>query len=235
VNRVAVEADSACDIVDSLMQTPTMRHIFLFLAVLITLPGCSSETEAPLPAVEEPPAVKAPPRASPPALTGFEAARAAQALWVAALDDNAEVVRGVLDAGADVAAADPDGRTALMLAAFNGYTETVRLLLERGASVDDRDGLGRTPLMFGSTGPFNDTVELLLESGADPNLAEESEGFTSLMFAAGEGQMEVVRTLLRKGANPRAVDHDGDTAADHARTKGHEDVARALRHAEVSN
>ncbi|MDH3744350.1 MAG: ankyrin repeat domain-containing protein [Acidobacteriota bacterium] len=212
-----------------------MRHLFLSLAILITLAGCSSGTEAPVASVEKPPVEKPAARAAAPALSGFEAARAAQALWAAALDGNAEAVREVLDSGADVGAADPDGRTALMLAAFNGYTGTVRLLLARGASVADRDSLGRTPLMFASTGPFGDTVELLLESGADPNAVEESEGFTSLMFAAGEGQMEVVRTLLSHGANPRLVDDDGDVAADHASTKGHEEVARALEQADVGN
>ncbi len=198
-----------------------MTRLFHSFALLALLAGCSAETEGTATAVEEP-AAKAPPAV---------ALSAAEALWAATLDGPTDVVRKALDGGADVNAADPDERTALMLAAFNGRTEVVRLLLQRGARVGDRDLMGRTALMYSSTGAFVDTVELLLQNGSDPNVADKSEVWTALMFAAGEGQMEVVRMLLSYGAEPGVVDSDGDTAADHAVTKGHKEVARALRQA----
>ncbi len=118
-----------------------------------------------------------------------------------------------------------------MLASFNGYAEIVGLLLERGADIAARDVNGRTALMYASTDDFGDTVELLLEAGADPNATDAGEVWTPLMFAAGEGQMEVVRTLLDHGADAAMVDGDGDVAADHAVNRGHDEVAEVLRQA----
>ncbi len=205
-----------------------MKHLCRFLALVCVLAGCSAETDVPT-ATEAPP--EKPSVAAPLTATGPQAARAAEALRTAAGEGRTGAVRDALDAGAGVNATDPDGRTALMFAAFEGKTETVRLLLERGARVGDRDAMGRTALMFSATGAFADTVALLLESGADANAADESEAWTPLMFAAGEGQTEVARLLLSHGADPRLVDADGDVAADHARTRGHQEVERLLRQA----
>jgi uncharacterized protein len=52
----------------------------------------------------------------------------------------------LLDAGADVNAADNRGQTALHGAAFWGWTKLVRLLADRGANVDVKDRRGFTPL-----------------------------------------------------------------------------------------
>jgi ankyrin repeat protein len=54
------------------------------------------------------------------------------------------------------------------------------------------------------------------------------EGFTALMTAAAEGQLEVVRLLLERGADPTLVDTDGDTALSFARQNGHTMVAQLL-------
>ncbi len=154
-----------------------------------------------------------------------------QVLWQAALEGEVDAMAEAIGQGARVEAADADGRTALMYAAFNGHEEAVQWLLDRGAAVATRDSAGRTPVMFASSGPFAPTVQLLLDFGANPNDADEAEGWTALMFAAGEGQLEVVRVLLKYGADPTAVDTDGDMAADHAATKHHAEVEKLLRDA----
>ena len=46
-----------------------------------------------------------------------------------------------------------------------------------------------------------DQVRALLQSGVDLNEARGS-GHTALMLAAGRDYLEIVRTLLRAGANP---------------------------------
>jgi len=158
-----------------------------------------------------------------------------QILWQAALEGQIDAMAAAVEQGARVEAADADGRTALMYAAFNGHEEAVQWLLDRGATVEVRDGDGRTPLMFASSGPFASTVQLLLDYGSNPNDADEYEGWTALMFAAGEGQMAVVKVLLKYGADPALVDTDGDTAADHAATKNHPEVAKLLRDAVASH
>ena len=148
-----------------------------------------------------------------------------------ALDGNTQQVRLALENGADVNAADDEGRTALMMAAFNGHAKIVELLLDRGARVDSKDILGRTALMYSASGPFPETVGILLEQGADPNISDKSENFTALMFAAAEGQTEVVRTLLSHGASCEPTDDDGESALDFARNNGHTEVVQLLENA----
>ena len=56
---------------------------------------------------------------------------------------NADIVKLLVDHGADVATQDETLSTPLHLAACRGSTETVRLLIEHSADVTARD---RTPL-----------------------------------------------------------------------------------------
>ncbi len=162
-----------------------------------------------------------------------EAPSAAQynpgAVFEAALEGNLAFVQGALDDGFDVNQTNADQQTLLMLASFNGHTELCRLLIARGAIVDARDYKYSTPLMFAASGPFPATVQLLLEAGADPNAVDRSEGFTALMHAAAEGQLEVVKLLLEHGADRSIRDVDEDTAETFARQNGHLQVADYIR------
>jgi ankyrin repeat protein len=149
-------------------------------------------------------------------------------LHEAAFAGDLDEVRRLLEEGAAVDIPDGEGRTALMWASFNGHTSVNALLLEKGAAINTREATGRTALMYASSGPFAGTVELLLEKGAEVNLQGTAEGFTALMTAAAEGQVEVVRVLMEYGANPDLEDVDGDTAESFATQEGHAQVVAAL-------
>lgn len=150
-------------------------------------------------------------------------------LLAATFSGQGRLVRRALDNGANPNTTGEDGRTPLMLAAFNGHTETVRLLLARGAELDTRDPAGRTALMYASSGPNQQTVRLLLGFGANPLSVDSEEQFTALMFAASEGQIEIVEALLEQGSDSRMVDIDGDDALDFAIQNGHTEVAALLK------
>jgi ankyrin repeat protein len=152
----------------------------------------------------------------------------------AALEGRLEEVKSELGRGMKVDARGEGERTALMLTAFNGHTMVADALLRAGAQVDLRDEMGRTPLMFASTGPYLPTVTLLVEHGAEVNATDAGEQWSSLMFAAGEGQTEVVLYLLERGADPTLKDIDGDTAASFAGQRGHGALARLLNEAEMA-
>lgn len=147
----------------------------------------------------------------------------------AALEGRTDLVRKMLEEGADVNSADDDERTPLMYAAFNGRNEIIKLLLDLGAKVNSHDISGRTALMMASSGPYPAAVKILLDHGADPNIADREEKFTALMYAAAEGQTDVVKLLLAYRADPSVKDADGEDALTFAVNNGHADVAVLLK------
>jgi len=151
-----------------------------------------------------------------------------QALMESAYHGKLNEVERLVFEGTAVDVVDPEHRTPMMFAAFNGHTQVVEFLLEKGAQVDTRDISGRTGLMYASSGPYGDTVMLLLSRGAEVDVQGKLEGFTALMTAAAEGQLEVVRYLLDHGADRSLEDKDGDTALSFARQKGHAEVVELL-------
>ena len=91
-------------------------------------------------------------------------------LMKAAESGEADTVKKLLDAGADVEAIDRKiGFTALSHGAYSGGEDVVSLLLEHGADVNRQDNLGCPPLFYAvMRGRFH-TAKLLLDKGADIN------------------------------------------------------------------
>ena len=76
------------------------------------------------------------------------------------------IVKWIIDAGADVNTQNQIWWTALMYASFNGHKDVVKLLLDNGADVDAKDTDGWTALMYASTNGYEDIVDLLKKHGA---------------------------------------------------------------------
>lgn len=116
-------------------------------------------------------------------------------------DKGSEAVGAMLEAGAEIDAADEGlGSTALMWAVTGGRTETTRLLLERGADPNRAGKYGQTALMDAARDDWGEIVHLLLRYGADVN-AECHPDFTAIYAAASEGNIDIVRLLLAHGAD----------------------------------
>ena len=65
------------------------------------------------------------------------------AFHVASSMGQTDMVRLLIDAGAQIDASDSDGRTPLRLAVENGQSETAMALVGAGASTDAKDYRGR--------------------------------------------------------------------------------------------
>ncbi|HEY6293821.1 MAG TPA: ankyrin repeat domain-containing protein [Terriglobia bacterium] len=111
-------------------------------------------------------------------------------------------LKAQLDAGLDPNTKTAEGTTLLMMAAPDA--EKMKLLIDRGADVSAKAQSGYTALMvatayFGSS----ESVKLLLQHGAE---ARPGTGVTfdasPLFLAAMAGDVESMRLLLAKGADP---------------------------------
>lgn len=83
-----------------------------------------------------------------------------------------ELMRWLIEQGADIEAADSYGKTPLFYHAQVNSTERVMFLLEQGADVHAKDRYGNTPLHFAEH--HVETAEILLKAGADPLEQDES-------------------------------------------------------------
>lgn len=87
-------------------------------------------------------------------------------LHYAAFEGRDQVVRYLLDKGADKDAPAPNGYTALMLAARNGHTEAARILLQDDADFRVTSPDGATALRIAQARNDKVLVELLRRAGA---------------------------------------------------------------------
>ncbi len=126
----------------------------------------------------------------------------ATALHWAAHRDDLETAALLLDAGADVNAANDLGVTPLVLAIVNGNAAMVDTLLAARANANVAAlSTGETPLMAAARTGHATIVRALLAHGADVNVAETAHGQTALMWAAARGHSAVVSTLIEVNAD----------------------------------
>jgi len=71
----------------------------------------------------------------------------------------------LIDGGADINAADEDGRTALYDAACNGHVECMRFLIQRGADIHATTKDGETLLLAAAFSRNPIAVRLMVEVG----------------------------------------------------------------------
>ncbi|HNG94299.1 MAG TPA: ankyrin repeat domain-containing protein [Acidobacteriota bacterium] len=123
------------------------------------------------------------------------------------------MVRLLIENGANVNATDSLGVTALMHAANMDRVDIASLLIEKGANVNVKTKSG-WPILAGiaEKGPSTEIVRLLLEKGANVNEIAP-QGATALLqnLRSNRQTMAVLQLMLDKGANVNAADIGGTT------------------------
>jgi uncharacterized protein len=125
-----------------------------------------------------------------------------------------------------------DGFTPLHLAVFAGQEETAQVLIEHGADVNvcSTGPVAQVPPL--GTAAFARSVQLarlLLDAGAAVN-GQGKGGFTALHTAAQNGDADLVRELLDRGADPTLSTTAGKTPIDLATDDQIRAILRRDRH-----
>jgi len=145
------------------------------------------------------------------------------ALMFASLVGDLESAKLLVAGGANVNDTDAWGVSATAMAAHSNYTELVEFLLEKGANAS-ADEAGFSAIHPAIMHRNTRVVRALLEHGANPNAVlktwtperrtskdysfyPEVVGSTPLWLAARFTQPEVMRLLLKHGADPKFVFH----------------------------
>lgn len=121
-----------------------------------------------------------------------------------------DVVKLLLDAGANPVAPSNNGTTPLVEAAHIGSKPLMELLLAAGAKSHLAAGAKLSPLHAAAGKGRAEIVALLLAKGVPVDL-RDAKGETALMAAAGSGQEAVVDLLLKAKADLHASSADGRT------------------------
>jgi ankyrin repeat protein len=153
----------------------------------------------------------------------------ATALYAAAGNADSAIVEKLLAAGADANAGLVSGETPLMVAARRGNLATVQALLSGKADPNAHEGKGgQTALMWAISEHQSGVTQELVQHGADVN-ARSKSGFTALMFAAQQGDVDSARILLDAKANPNdVIPKSGATPLIIASAIGHPEVVALL-------
>lgn len=142
------------------------------------------------------------------------------AMYMACRNAHVDVVRVLLDHGADVNKRYPNtdthawhNKTALSEAAQLGYLNLCRLLIERGADLEAVSYSARTPLMW-AMGGDGAAAELLLDAGANPDPkakatkgAKVFPGFMGEMMRRAYASSETTPLILAVEAGLPKVAH----------------------------
>ncbi len=113
-------------------------------------------------------------------------------------------------------------------AARVGDREAVRALLKQGGDVNASQGDGMTALHWAASNNDVDLAAMLIHAGANVRAATRINGYTPLLLAAKEGHAAVIRTLLERGADPKAASVSGTSPLMLAAAAGSVDAATVL-------
>lgn len=120
-------------------------------------------------------------------------------IMYAALNGKLQIVKYLLEKGADRSLEDNNGWNLLHFASEGGDPEVIDLHLNYVPNVESRTAVGITPLMIATRNGKLNAIKFLLQKGADPTV-EDKMGKNSLHHASSHDP-EVMKLLQSHMAN----------------------------------
>lgn len=108
-------------------------------------------------------------------------------LRYAAVSNDVDTLKEVINGDCDIDGADEQGQTALHFASDRGSIDCIKLLVEKGANINAKDSDGIGILQTALSAELDvDIVRLLLEAGANPD-AQDIDGDSPRMWVEESG------------------------------------------------
>jgi ankyrin repeat protein len=137
-------------------------------------------------------------------------------LHKAILRNNADIIKALLDGGADPMLRAGNQAVALHDAVWERKHESIKALLPayKDINYSPAGGFNGTPINLAIDRNFADVVQLFIDAGI--NLNDNKNGDLPLVHAAIAGKAECIEVLLKAGADKNARDKNGKTAKEAA-------------------
>ncbi|CAJ1062648.1 B-cell lymphoma 3 protein homolog [Xyrichtys novacula] len=152
-------------------------------------------------------------------------------LHLAVITQQAKMVENLLRAGADPAALDRNGQTALHLCCEYAHHDCLSVVLPFSLSpicleIRNFDGLSALHLavLHGHEG----LARMLIDAGADINAMDVKSGQSPLMHAVESNNADMVHFLIERGSDVNGQSYSGNTALHSACGRGQVDTVRLL-------
>lgn len=139
-----------------------------------------------------------------------------------------EIVKFLVDKGADVNAEDSKKVVPLHSLAVRNDAAAIEILIAKGAHVDAKDYGGNTALHYAAMYDAADAAALLIEKGTDIENRENYMRTPLILCARERGGPRTIKILLEAGADVNARDKFQDTALNLASWRGKKEVVDLL-------
>ncbi|KAG7159979.1 Transient receptor potential cation channel subfamily A member 1-like 2 [Homarus americanus] len=145
----------------------------------------------------------------------------------------------LLNEGESVTYKDEDGSSLLHILAKKYSKRETRaqnipsLLLQYGAEINVKDKNGDAPLHIAAREGLKDLCIILVEhqkvNSMNPKVnIKNKKSMTPLHYAAYQGELQIVKLLIKEGADPCARDHMRYLPLHHAADRGHHECCKEL-------
>ncbi|KAL6109796.1 bcl3 [Pungitius sinensis] len=153
-------------------------------------------------------------------------------LHLAVITQQAAMVEALLSGGADPAALDRNGQTALHLCCEYDQRGCLSVVLSHAAQsstcLEIRNYEGLSPLHLAVLRGQRDLSRMLLQAGADINAMDVKSGQSPLMHAVESNNVDMVHFLIEGGCDVNSQSYSGNTALHSACGRGQVDTVRLL-------
>eukprot|EP01100_Stratorugosa_tubuloviscum_P007756 TRINITY_DN319_c2_g2_i1.p1 TRINITY_DN319_c2_g2~~TRINITY_DN319_c2_g2_i1.p1 ORF type:complete len:535 (-),score=216.67 TRINITY_DN319_c2_g2_i1:90-1655(-) len=152
-------------------------------------------------------------------------------LFAAISKGNVQLVKQLIDLGANVNCENEDGYSSLLFAVSQEQPNIVNYLLQSNAQVNKtiKGGVYKsmTSLHIGCLKRSKEIVEILLNANADPNKLAQHDN-SPLHIASRYAELNIIQLLLNKGAKINQRDENGLTPVMYASSQGQIETLKLL-------